>query len=438
MQTKCPYVRVCARECASMSVCVCVCYLTFNISVFEYFYFHRGNSVNVASRMDSTGVLDQIQVTQDVYNILEPRGYKLKCRGKINVKGKGSMITYILQRKNVNDDGEDALTHQDSKLTAASEDYVVHEIDADQINAEDDDDSGGGDDDGVGVGGGDRLTQKRKSLCRQHNIFSSLTNKSLLSDRSMGGGSLDLTDDAIIIPTERTKLLDNNNQSNTLPANVTSPDSTHLKGFKSNLPSHCCATLKDSIESLEKLLKNDLNFSDINTQKIQSTTAVPAHQQYAFTKLSTESSDTANSICSSSNDMLYQNQLEPNESIMNKLHAKSDGIKLIPTNNSSGKDDGGSGLKYETTTTTTTATTTQLANKTIEPSDDGLIKSFRKKIRFRDVGLMKLSKSWHPLVNKTESTTTTAAATTTQRTQLPNSKSLHLISTQNQNGSIFL
>lgn len=394
-------VRAYVRECA------CVCHLTFNISC--SLFICRGNSVNVASRMDSTGVLDQIQVTQDVYNILEPRGYKLKCRGKINVKGKGSMITYILQRKNACDDGEDALTHQDSKITAASEDYVVHEIDADDGDADD--------------GGGDRLTQKRKSLCRQHNIFSSLTTKSLASDRSMGGGSLDLTDDAIIMPSERTKLLDNNNQSNTLPAtvlpNVTSPDSMHLKGFKSNLPSHCCATLKDSIESLEKLLKNDLNLSDINTQKVQS--ATHAHQ-YAFAKLSTESSETANSICSSSSNDIYPNQMEATESIMNKLHAKSDGIKLMPSNNSSNRDDGNC-LKYE-------PTVAQLV-KAIEPSDDGLIKSFRKKIRFRDVGLMKLSKSWHPLVNKTESSTT-------QRTQLPNSKSLHLISTQNQNGSIFL
>lgn len=347
--------------------------------------------------MDSNGVLDQIQVTQDVYNILEPRGYKLKCRGKINVKGKGSMITYILQRKNACDDGEDALTHQDSKVTATSEDYAVHEID-DQVNVD-----------------GDRLTQKRKSLCRQHNIFSSLTNKSLVSDRSMGGGSLDLIDDAM--PTERTKLLDNNNQSNSLPAtitaNVVSPD-THLRGFKSNLPSHCCASLKDSIESLEKLLKNDLNLSDINTQKIQS-----AHTQYAVAKLSTESSDTANSMCSSSNDMVYQNQIEANDNNVNKLfNAKSDGIKLMPNNSRKDED---CCLKYETST--------QFAKST-EPSDDGLIKSIKKKIRFRDVGLMKLSKSWHPLVNKTEPSM--------QRSQLSNSKSLHLISTQNQNGSIFL
>ncbi|EFN73315.1 Adenylate cyclase type 5 [Camponotus floridanus] len=55
-----------------------------------------GNAVNVASRMDSTGVLDGIQVTQEVRDILIPKGYPLTCRGTIQVKGKGSMITYFL------------------------------------------------------------------------------------------------------------------------------------------------------------------------------------------------------------------------------------------------------------------------------------------------------------------------------------------------------
>lgn len=55
-----------------------------------------GNAVNVASRMDSTGVLDGIQVTQEVRDILIAKGYPLTCRGTIQVKGKGSMITYFL------------------------------------------------------------------------------------------------------------------------------------------------------------------------------------------------------------------------------------------------------------------------------------------------------------------------------------------------------
>lgn len=36
------------------------------------------------------------QVTQEVYQILNARGYPLTCRGAIEVKGKGNMVTYFL------------------------------------------------------------------------------------------------------------------------------------------------------------------------------------------------------------------------------------------------------------------------------------------------------------------------------------------------------
>ncbi|XP_053704628.1 adenylate cyclase type 6-like [Synchiropus splendidus] len=55
-----------------------------------------GNTVNVASRMDSTGVPDCIQVTTDLYHVLVNRGYQLDCRGVVKVKGKGEMTTYFL------------------------------------------------------------------------------------------------------------------------------------------------------------------------------------------------------------------------------------------------------------------------------------------------------------------------------------------------------
>ncbi|XP_063372798.1 adenylate cyclase type 6-like [Cydia amplana] len=56
-----------------------------------------GNAVNVASRMDSTGILDHIQVTEEVHDILASRGYRLRCRGTVDVKGKGNMVTYFLE-----------------------------------------------------------------------------------------------------------------------------------------------------------------------------------------------------------------------------------------------------------------------------------------------------------------------------------------------------
>ncbi|XP_068092610.1 adenylate cyclase type 1 isoform X4 [Hyperolius riggenbachi] len=58
-----------------------------------------GNTVNVASRMDSTGVQGKIQVTEDVHRILKRCNYEFVCRGKVSVKGKGEMLTYFLEGK---------------------------------------------------------------------------------------------------------------------------------------------------------------------------------------------------------------------------------------------------------------------------------------------------------------------------------------------------
>ncbi|KAL8615133.1 hypothetical protein ACOMHN_054502 [Nucella lapillus] len=54
-----------------------------------------GNTVNVASRMESTGRPEHIQVTEDVYLPLMDT-YDFRCRGQVSVKGKGEMITYFL------------------------------------------------------------------------------------------------------------------------------------------------------------------------------------------------------------------------------------------------------------------------------------------------------------------------------------------------------
>lgn len=59
-----------------------------------------GNTVNVASRMESTAEADKIQITEEVYQILkdhnQDHGFQFSCRGSINVKGKGCMTTYYL------------------------------------------------------------------------------------------------------------------------------------------------------------------------------------------------------------------------------------------------------------------------------------------------------------------------------------------------------
>ncbi|KZC05160.1 Adenylate cyclase type 8 [Dufourea novaeangliae] len=58
-----------------------------------------GNTVNLASRMDSTGVMGKIQVPLEIARFLESRGYQTQKRGFIEVKGKGTMETYFVLGK---------------------------------------------------------------------------------------------------------------------------------------------------------------------------------------------------------------------------------------------------------------------------------------------------------------------------------------------------
>ncbi|XP_051952139.1 adenylate cyclase type 3-like [Xyrauchen texanus] len=58
-----------------------------------------GNTVNVASRMESTGVMGNIQVVEDCYNILKEYGFRFVRRGPIYVKGKGELLTYFMKGK---------------------------------------------------------------------------------------------------------------------------------------------------------------------------------------------------------------------------------------------------------------------------------------------------------------------------------------------------
>ncbi|XP_075869897.1 adenylate cyclase type 7 isoform X2 [Nelusetta ayraudi] len=55
-----------------------------------------GNTVNVASRMESTGELGKIQVTEETAVVLKRLGYSCECRGFIDVKGKGELKTFFL------------------------------------------------------------------------------------------------------------------------------------------------------------------------------------------------------------------------------------------------------------------------------------------------------------------------------------------------------
>ncbi|MGB7057082.1 MAG: adenylate/guanylate cyclase domain-containing protein [Geitlerinemataceae cyanobacterium] len=65
------------------------------IGVKKFSYDLWGDTVNVASRMESSGQPGKIQVTEATYQILKDR-FLFETRGEIEVKGKGLMTTYWL------------------------------------------------------------------------------------------------------------------------------------------------------------------------------------------------------------------------------------------------------------------------------------------------------------------------------------------------------
>lgn len=53
--------------------------------------------MNVASRLESSGVSGRIQVSERVAQLLEQDGrFELECRGPVHVKGKGQLTTYLV------------------------------------------------------------------------------------------------------------------------------------------------------------------------------------------------------------------------------------------------------------------------------------------------------------------------------------------------------
>jgi hypothetical protein len=64
----------------------------------KFAYDLWGDTVNTASRMESHGSPGQIQVSDSTYNRLRG-GFRLSPRGQIEVKGKGSMTTCLLEER---------------------------------------------------------------------------------------------------------------------------------------------------------------------------------------------------------------------------------------------------------------------------------------------------------------------------------------------------
>lgn len=63
----------------------------------KFTYDMWGDAINIASRMESSGVPGKIQVAEGAFSRLNDK-YVLAPRGEVNVKGKGDMRTWFLER----------------------------------------------------------------------------------------------------------------------------------------------------------------------------------------------------------------------------------------------------------------------------------------------------------------------------------------------------
>ena len=66
------------------------------IGTSKFAYDIWGDPVNMASRMEKTGLPDTIQVSEFTYHLLKD-SHNLQPRGLIEIKGKGEVNTYFLK-----------------------------------------------------------------------------------------------------------------------------------------------------------------------------------------------------------------------------------------------------------------------------------------------------------------------------------------------------
>nr|XP_036228094.1 uncharacterized protein LOC106620232 [Bactrocera oleae] len=295
-----------------------------------------GNAVNVASRMDSTGLPDHIQVTQEMYQILVGRGFELTCRGSVNVKGKGSMITYFLKGKSTqipevttrnfntvttlsetkaesvenNKKLIDTTTSlpitspQQEKTETSNTELVdkkpelpptvqesnetIEPLSVIQSQSNKTSTDSGDDlspDSELNSYMQSATAQRRKSLCRQHNISSSFgattSSTSALTPTMSSSSSVVTIAVMPAIAKTASSSMDNSTEGNLGGGSLNTATSANSTNGRSNSQPRTYvdelkeeykddsdkAPLKDSIENLQILLKNNISLSDLSNKQ---------------------------------------------------------------------------------------------------------------------------------------------------------------------------
>ena len=65
----------------------------------KFAYDIWGDTVNVASRMESSGAVSRVNISESTYNLLKDKiEFKFEARGVIEAKGKGKINMYFVDK----------------------------------------------------------------------------------------------------------------------------------------------------------------------------------------------------------------------------------------------------------------------------------------------------------------------------------------------------